>query len=58
VFVCLATLLVIAAGSVNLLGPEAKQRGLDDIAPPTNTSSTSAIRSGLSLPAECRCSCP
>jgi putative MFS transporter len=37
VFVCLATLLVIAAGSVNLLGPEAKQKGLDDIAPPTNT---------------------
>ena len=37
VFICLATLLVIAAASVNLLGPEAKQKGLDDIAPPTNT---------------------
>lgn len=37
VFICLATLLVIAAASVNLLGPEAKQKGLDEIAPPTNT---------------------
>lgn len=37
VFVCLATLLMIAAASVNLLGPESKQRGLDEIAPPTNT---------------------
>jgi MFS transporter, putative metabolite:H+ symporter len=37
VFVCLATLLVIAAGSVTLLGPEAKQKGLDEIAPPTST---------------------
>ena len=35
VFVCLATLLFIAAGSVTQLGPEAKQRGLDEIAPPT-----------------------
>lgn len=36
VFVCLATMLVIAAAAVNLLGPEAKQRGLDEVAPPTN----------------------
>src|ERR1700722_2506169 len=36
VFVCLATLLFIAAISVTQLGPEAKQRGLDEIEPPTN----------------------
>jgi putative MFS transporter len=35
VFVCIAIVLVIAAFSVTLLGPEAKQRGLDEIAPPT-----------------------
>src|SRR5689334_12811785 len=35
VFVCLAILLVIAAVSVTQLGPEAKQKGLDEIAPPT-----------------------
>jgi putative MFS transporter len=35
VFVCLAVVLLIAAASVTQLGPEAKQRGLDDIAPPT-----------------------
>ena len=35
VFVCLAVVLVIAAVSVTQLGPEAKQRGLDEIAPPT-----------------------
>jgi MFS transporter, putative metabolite:H+ symporter len=35
VFVCLAIVLVIAAGSVTQLGPEAKQKGLDEIAPPT-----------------------
>ena len=35
VFVCLAILLVIAAGSVTQLGPEARQKGLDEIAPPT-----------------------
>jgi len=35
VFVCLAIALVIAAGSVTQLGPEAKQKGLDEIAPPT-----------------------
>ena len=35
VFVCLATLLVIAAVSVTQLGPEAKQMGLDEVAPPT-----------------------
>jgi MFS transporter, putative metabolite:H+ symporter len=34
VFVCLAIVLVIAAGSVTQLGPEAKQKGLDEIAPP------------------------
>jgi putative MFS transporter len=35
VFVFLATVLVIAAGSVNLMGPEAKRRGLDEVAAPT-----------------------
>ena len=35
VFACLAILLVIAAVSVTQLGPEAKQKGLDEIAPPT-----------------------
>jgi putative MFS transporter len=35
VFVCLAVALVIAAVSVTQLGPEAKQKGLDEIAPPT-----------------------
>jgi MFS transporter, putative metabolite:H+ symporter len=37
VFVCLALLLLIAAVSVTQLGPEAKQKGLDDIAPPTRS---------------------
>jgi len=35
VFVCLAAVLLIAAVSVTQLGPEAKQKGLDEIAPPT-----------------------
>jgi putative MFS transporter len=35
VFVCLAILLIIAAGSVTQLGPEARKKGLDEIAPPT-----------------------
>jgi putative MFS transporter len=35
VFVCLAILMVIAAGAVTQLGPEAKQKGLDEIAAPT-----------------------
>jgi putative MFS transporter len=35
VFVCLAIVLLIAAGAVTQLGPEARQRGLDEIAPPT-----------------------
>jgi putative MFS transporter len=35
VFVCLAIVLVIAAYSVTLMGPEARQRSLDEIAPPT-----------------------
>jgi putative MFS transporter len=35
VFVCLAILLIIAAISVTQLGPEARQKGLDEIAPPT-----------------------
>ena len=35
VFVCIAAVLLIAAVSVTQLGPEAKQRGLDEIAPPT-----------------------
>jgi putative MFS transporter len=35
VFGCLATLLFIAAVSVTQLGPEARQKGLDEIAAPT-----------------------
>jgi putative MFS transporter len=35
VFVTLAIVLVIAAVSVNFLGPEARQKSLDEIAPPT-----------------------
>ena len=35
VFVSLAAVLVIAAYSVTLMGPEARQRSLDEIAPPT-----------------------
>jgi putative MFS transporter len=35
VFVCLAILLFIAAISVTQLGPEARQKGLDELAPPT-----------------------
>ena len=35
VFVCLAIVLLIAAASVTQLGPEAKQKGLDEIAAPT-----------------------
>ena len=35
VFACLAAVLIIAAFSVTQLGPEARQRGLDEIAPPT-----------------------
>jgi putative MFS transporter len=35
VFVCLATLLFIAAISVTQLGPEARQKGLDEVAAPT-----------------------
>jgi putative MFS transporter len=35
VFVCLAIMLLIAAGAVTQLGPEAKQKGLDEVAPPT-----------------------
>jgi len=35
VFVCLAILLFIAAVSVTQLGPEARQKSLDEIAPPT-----------------------
>jgi putative MFS transporter len=35
VFACLATLLFIAAGAVTQVGPEAKQKSLDEIAPPT-----------------------
>jgi len=35
VFVCLATLLVIAAIAVTQLGPESKQKGLDEVAAPT-----------------------
>jgi putative MFS transporter len=35
VFACLAAVLLVAAFSVTLLGPEARQKGLDEIAPPT-----------------------
>ena len=35
VFGCLATLLFVAAVSVTQLGPEARQKSLDEIAPPT-----------------------
>jgi MFS transporter, putative metabolite:H+ symporter len=35
VFVCLAIMLLIAAASVTQLGPEARQKSLDEIAPPT-----------------------
>src|SRR5262249_20865473 len=35
VFVSLAAVLLIAAVSVTLLGPEARQKSLDEIAPPT-----------------------
>jgi MFS transporter, putative metabolite:H+ symporter len=35
VFACLAVVLLIAAACVTQLGPEAKRRGLDEIAPPT-----------------------
>ena len=35
VFVCLAIMLVIAAGAVTQLGPESKQKGLDEVAAPT-----------------------
>ncbi len=35
VFVCLAILLVVAAAAVTQLGPELRQKGLDEIAAPT-----------------------
>jgi putative MFS transporter len=35
VFVFLAVVLLIAAASVTQLGPEAKRKGLDELAPPT-----------------------
>jgi putative MFS transporter len=35
VFACIAAVLLIAAYSVTKLGPEAKQFGLDEVAPPT-----------------------
>jgi len=35
VFVCIAILLMVAAAAVTQLGPEAKQKGLDEIAAPT-----------------------
>ncbi|MGI8524592.1 MAG: MFS transporter [Pseudolabrys sp.] len=35
VFVCLTILLFIAAGSVTQLGPESRQKGLDEVAAPT-----------------------
>ena len=35
VFACLAAVLLIAAFSVTQMGPEARQKGLDEVAPPT-----------------------
>jgi putative MFS transporter len=35
VFVCIAAVLLIAAYSVTLMGPESRQKGLDEVAPPT-----------------------
>ncbi len=35
VFVCLATFLLVAAASVTQLGPESRQKGLDEVAAPT-----------------------
>jgi putative MFS transporter len=35
VFACIAAVLLIAAFSVTKMGPEARQKGLDEIAPPT-----------------------
>jgi MFS transporter, putative metabolite:H+ symporter len=35
VFVCLATMLVIAAAAVTQMGPESRQKGLDEVAAPT-----------------------
>jgi putative MFS transporter len=35
VFACIAVVLLIAAFSVTMLGPEARQLGLDEVAPPT-----------------------
>ena len=35
VFVCIAIVLGIAAFTVNLIGPEARQKGLDEVAAPT-----------------------
>jgi putative MFS transporter len=35
VFACIAALLIIAANGVTQMGPEARQRGLDEVAPPT-----------------------
>jgi putative MFS transporter len=35
VFVCLATFLLVAAVSVTQLGPESRQKGLDEVAAPT-----------------------
>ena len=35
VFVCLAAVLLIAAFSVTQMGPESRQKGLDEVAPPT-----------------------
>ena len=35
VFVCLAIVLLIAAAAVTQLGPEARRKGLDEVAAPT-----------------------
>ena len=35
VFACIAALLIIAAIGVTQMGPEARQKGLDEVAPPT-----------------------
>jgi putative MFS transporter len=35
VFVCLAILMCVAAAAVTQLGPESRQKSLDEVAPPT-----------------------
>jgi hypothetical protein len=51
VFVCLAIVLLIAAASVTQLGPEARQKGLDEIAPPTGSWPSPVLEVTAALPA-------